>query len=92
MRGATPKDHKDLLKRIKAHLRVTQEPPYSWSNRVMGDKTFLWKLETKGRMPFKKTLKRIEADIKKQERAMVVALRKRLTAASRIKSGIRNGH
>jgi len=77
MRGATPKDHKALLKRIEAHLRLTREGPYSFSQRVVGDKTFLWKLKNRKRMPFDSTIKKIDLAIRRDLAAMRRSLARR---------------
>lgn len=92
MRGATPKAHKELIQRIKAYLRLTREPPYVWSKRVMGDKSFLWKLEKIGRMPFRKTVSKIEADMKKTLAALQRAKNRQHRAKARINGVIRRGH
>lgn len=70
-----------LVKRIEAHLRRTKEHPYNWSARVMGDKTFLWKLKNLGRMPFSSTVKKIEMAMKRREAALARAALAQAVAA-----------
>lgn len=61
---------KELIALIKAHLRRTKEKPYAWSERVMGDKTFLWKLQHYGRNPYRKTVAKIRRAITSREKKM----------------------
>lgn len=61
---------KELLKLIKAHLKLTGEKPYPWGTRVMKDATFLWKLKNQTRKPYPSTEKKILRAIKVREAAL----------------------
>lgn len=63
-------DREELIKAIRAHLARTKELPYVWSKRVIGDKTFLWKLEN-GRKPYRRTAMKILNAIRCRDAAII---------------------
>lgn len=47
---------KQLLRRIDAHLKRTEESAYAFGKRVLGDKAFVWKMRNSVREPWPRTV------------------------------------